>query len=143
MVLADTGYWLAAANPKDSWHAQAVAVTRILDETFVVTWPVVTETCYLISQRLDVHAELRFVEQVSKRVHIHEIGRKHLGEIHALMEKYKNLPMDLADASLVLAAADLGNGRILSTDRRGFRTYRWKNTMPFHNLLDVRGNDVM
>jgi hypothetical protein len=36
--------------------------------------------------------------------------------------------MDFADASLVLLAEHLGHGRILSTDRRDFHTYRWKNT---------------
>ena len=136
MVLADTGYWLALANPKDNWHGKVVDVTRRLNETLVVTWPVVTETCYLISNRLDVQAELLFVKQLSKNVHIHEIGQERLGEIHILIEKYADLPMDFADASLVLAANDLGDGRILSTDRRDFKTYRWKNKEPFRNLLD-------
>jgi hypothetical protein len=52
-----------------------------------------------------------------------------------LMRRYATLPMDLADASLVLLAEHLGHGRILSTDERDFRTYRWKNRKPFHNLL--------
>jgi predicted nucleic acid-binding protein len=43
--------------------------------------------------------------------------------------------MDLADASLVVLAEELGSGRILSTDQRDFHTYRWKNRRPFHNLL--------
>ncbi|MEE9355454.1 MAG: hypothetical protein V3U75_07670 [Methylococcaceae bacterium] len=51
------------------------------------------------------------------------------------MNKYTNLPMDLADASLVILAEELGHGRILSTDLRDFRTYRWKNHNPFQNLL--------
>lgn len=52
-----------------------------------------------------------------------------------LMHKYRDLPMDLADASLVILAEELGEGRILSTDRRDFRAYRWKNRKPFKNLL--------
>jgi uncharacterized protein len=43
--------------------------------------------------------------------------------------------MDLADASLVILAEHLGDGRILSTDERDFKTYRWKNRKPFKNLL--------
>ena len=137
MVLADTGYWLALANARDHWHEAAIAASRRLDEMLVVTWPVVTETCYLMLTRLGVRAELRFVEQVSKHVGIHEIGQEHLGAIRALMEQYAHLPMDLADASLVFAATQLGEGRILSTDRRDFDTYRWKDTEPFHNLLRI------
>jgi predicted nucleic acid-binding protein len=33
------------------------------------------------------------------------------------MTKYADLPMDLADASLVLAANELGESKILSTDQ--------------------------
>jgi predicted nucleic acid-binding protein len=51
------------------------------------------------------------------------------------MKKYADLPMDLADASLVLLAEQLNDGRILSTDRRDFKTYRFKNHKPFRNVL--------
>ena len=135
MVLADTGYWLALANARDRWHQAAVSVTRQLDEHLVVTWPVVTETCHLLLSRLGVEAELRFIEQMSMNVEIHELGQEHLGAIRVLMEKYADLPMDLADASLVVAATELGEGRILSTDQRDFNTYRWKDVEPFRNLL--------
>jgi len=43
--------------------------------------------------------------------------------------------MDLADASMVVLADELGHGRILSTDQRDFSAYRWKNHEPFENLL--------
>jgi predicted nucleic acid-binding protein len=43
--------------------------------------------------------------------------------------------MDLADASLVMLAEHLDDGRILSTDQRDFKTYRFKSHKPFRNLL--------
>lgn len=55
--------------------------------------------------------------------------------MHALVHRYRDLPMDLADASLVILAEELGEGRILSTDLRDFQGYRWKNTQPFTNML--------
>ena len=75
------------------------------------------------------------MQQVARVADIHEIRADRLPEIQALMEQYRDLPMDLADASLVLTANDLQNGRILSTDQRDFRTYRWKERQPFYNLL--------
>ena len=51
------------------------------------------------------------------------------------MQSYADLPMDLADASLVLLAEALNHGRILSTDHRDFHAYRWKTNKPFTNLL--------
>ena len=52
------------------------------------------------------------------------------------MRRYADLPMDLADASLVLLNEHVGHGRILTTDQRDFRTYRWKTRRPFESLLD-------
>ncbi len=135
MVLADTGYWLALANRRDRWHQAAVAATRYLDEPLVVTWPVLTETCHLLLSRLGPVAQARFLQQVSANVEVHEIGSERLDTLAALMEKYRDLPMDLADASLILAATDLDEGRILSTDRRDFNMCRWKDQEPFSNLL--------
>ena len=59
----------------------------------------------------------------------------HAERITRLIKKYKNLPMDLADASLVILAEELGHGRILSTDVRDFGVYRWKEKQPFENLF--------
>ena len=64
------------------------------------------------------------------------LDASYLPRIRQLMYQYADLPMDLADASLVILAEHLGHGRIVSTDRRDFHTYRWKNHHPFHNLLD-------
>lgn len=139
MILADTGYWLALANSRDHWHETALAVSRELDDILVVTWPVLTETCHLIAARLGIRAEMSFLEQVARNVEIHEIGPEHLDVICELLGKYAELPMDLADASLVVAAAELAEGRILSTDQRDFNTYRWKNSEPFQNLLTTHG----
>lgn len=66
---------------------------------------------------------------------LYEIEGNQLAHLLALMRQYSDLPMDYADASLVLLAEHLGHGRIVSTDIRDFRTYRWKNRQPFENLL--------
>jgi predicted nucleic acid-binding protein len=63
------------------------------------------------------------------------MGISHLEKVQSLMQKYADLPMGLADASMVILADELGHGRILSTDQRDFITYRWKNHEPFENLL--------
>ena len=61
----------------------------------------------------------------------------HLPRIRQLSEQYANLPADLADISLIILAETQGHGQILTTDRRDFETYRFKNTHPFENLLDA------
>lgn len=86
--------------------------------------------------RLGAHAAEAFIQSGTNGAFaIHPLGPHELPRILELMRRYRELPMDLADASLVLLAEHLGSGRILSTDQRDFRTYRWKSRKPFQNLL--------
>lgn len=136
MVIADTGFWLALSNHKDRHHALAKRRLRYLQEPIITTWPVVTETCHLLLSRLGVASQRSFVDSLSAGAFsVFDLLRDHAPRISALMESYADLPMDLADASLVLLAEELGHGRILSTDERDFNAYRWKRHEPFQNLL--------
>ncbi|MFH2006552.1 MAG: PIN domain-containing protein [bacterium] len=136
MIIADTGFWLALANRRDRHHARAVEALAEIEEGLVSTWPVMTETCHLLAARLGVDAELAFLRSFEAGSFVvFPLTLEHAPRIRALMEKYRDLPMDLADASLVILAEDLGDGRILSTDRRDFDAYLFKNREPFCNLL--------
>lgn len=66
---------------------------------------------------------------------INQLLAHHLSRMIQLMERYADLPMDFADASLVVLAENLGHGRILTVDRHDFRTYRWNERNPFENLM--------
>jgi uncharacterized protein len=136
MIIADTGFWVALANHRDRDHMVCKQVLAKITEPLVVTWPVLTETCHILSAFLGPDAQLRFIDGVRAgacRVFSHDMS--HLDRVQELMDKYRDLPMDLTDASLVILAEELGTGRILSTDRRDFQTYRWKHRKPFKNLL--------
>ncbi len=136
MILTDTGFWLALINPRDKYHQRAISVTENLDERLITTWPVITETCHLLGRHIGTQAQIAFMTVMdSGDVELAVISPQHIPCLTQLMQKYQDLPMDLADASLVLLAEELGNGRILSTDQRDFHTYRWKNHHPFQNLL--------
>jgi predicted nucleic acid-binding protein len=136
MVIADTGYFLALANRRDRHHERAREKSRELSESLVTTWPVLTETCHLLLARLSVVAQLRFIDAVARgAVEVFSLEAADFPRVRELMEAYQELPMDLADASLVILAERLGHGRILSTDERDFRTYRFKRHKPFENLL--------
>jgi predicted nucleic acid-binding protein len=52
MVLSDTGFWYAFFNSKDKFHAHSLAVMQRLDKGLITTWPVITETCYLLGKAL-------------------------------------------------------------------------------------------
>ena len=85
---------------------------------------------------MGARAAYQFINMLKvEAIDIFKIENSHLSRIQTLMEKYADLPMDVADASLVILAGELGHGRILSTDMRDLQTYRWKNHKPFQNLL--------
>ena len=106
---------------------------------WVTTWPVLTETCHLLQRTLGVEFAAALMDDAADGSMavwpIDDAARK---RIPALMRKYAKLPMDLADASLVLLAEHLGHGQILTTDKRDFSTFRWKGRKPFTNLLEQK-----
>jgi uncharacterized protein len=49
----------------------------------------------------------------------------------SLMRKYRDVPMDYADATLVALAEELDTSNVFTLDLGGFRTYRWKTRRAF------------
>lgn len=136
LVIADSGYWVALGNTKDRYHQRAKDVLTGLTDIPVTTWPVITETAYLLQRSGGMDPQLAFLRAMGAGAsRIFDLESGHFSRMGTLMKKYQDLPMDLADASLVILAEALGHGRILSTDQRDFHTYRWKNHEPFENIL--------
>jgi predicted nucleic acid-binding protein len=137
MILADSGFWIALGNRRDRHHGAALeAAKRWRREGFVTTWPVLTEVCHLLVARVGVHQALEFIDAMAQgAATVPPPPDDAPSRAAFLMRRYRDLPMDLADASLVILAEQLEEGRILSTDMRDFGGYRWKNTEPFTNLL--------
>ena len=90
----------------------------------LTTWPAFTETMYLLGSGAGwrgQHPLWRMVQR--KQLMLAETTATMLARIPALMEQYQDLPMDLADASLVALAEERGLREIFSVDR-DFRVYR-------------------
>ena len=136
MILVDTGAWLALADRGDAYHARCREFFRNNREPLMTTYPVLVECVHLMFKRIGVAKTLAWMETLGTQgIGIFVMTTDHVPRLTALMKQYADLPMDLADASLVLVAEEFGEGRIVSTDQRDFHTYRWKNQHPFSNLL--------
>jgi predicted nucleic acid-binding protein len=137
VILADTGFFVALIVRTDRHHEAAVqTLRRHSDEGLVTTWPVLTETVHLVQRVAGVGAASVLVSSIHDGASsIFDLTAAHLPRMLELMDKYRDLPMDLADASLVICAEETEDGRILSTDTRDFGAYRWKRRKPFKNLL--------
>lgn len=142
MIIVDSGYWFGLFDRKDANHTVCKAFLAHCHEPLITTFPVLTEALHLLMRREKVRLAFEFLAFLSSlqqqgNFSVFSLTDAHLPRLSELMIQYADLPMDLADASLVLLAEQLGHGRILSTDKRDFHTYRWKNTQPFSNLLSL------
>lgn len=137
MIIVDTGFWVGLANQRDQNHRQCQIFLQHCTEPLITTYPVFVETIHLLFRRIGVLMTLAWFDTLLVQgFELFTLDATDLPRIRQLMYQYADLPMDLADASLVILAEHLGHGRIVSTDRRDFHTYRWKNHHPFHNLLE-------
>lgn len=136
MIIADTGFIYALLDKRDAWHERAVAALDAADEGLITTWPVLAEAVHLIMRSLGTAPAVALMQDVADGgLAIWNIDFESQQKTPSLMKRYGDLPMDLADASLVLLAESIGHGRIFTTDERDFRTCRWKSRAPFENLL--------
>ena len=102
-ALMDTGPLVAYLRPRDTDHGWAVAQFETLDLPFVCCEPVLTEACLLVAR--SGWPASRVLDMIRRGVL--RIGfelQDELAAVRALMERYANVPMSLADACLVRLA---------------------------------------
>ncbi|RMF85729.1 MAG: PIN domain-containing protein [Nitrospinota bacterium] len=123
MILVDTGPFVALFDPQDALHARCKAVLKTIREPLYTTIPVLTEAFHMLSPGSYGADRLReFVLRGGVGVWFMEDTG--IRRALALMKQYADHPMDLADASLIVAAEVLRTQKIFTIDRQDFVTYR-------------------
>ncbi len=123
MILADTGPLVGLFDPRDPAHDRCREALARLRGPLLSTTPVLTEAFHLLSPGSKGSAALReFVKTGGLSVWFFDT--EGMERAFELMDRYADQPMDLADASIVVAAERLGTRRVLTLDRRDFETYR-------------------
>ena len=114
-LLVDAGPLVALGNPADEWHREAEARFANLVGPLVTTWPVLTEAAYLLAARPSrVSALFQMVEEGILQTH--PLGDADAGPLRELVDKYRDMPLQLADASLLHVAALRGISRVYTYD---------------------------
>jgi len=135
-VLIDAGPMVAILSESDSAHESCVAVMKALAPPLFTTWIPVTEAMYLLG--FSTTAQLGLLQMIERgAIRVLDLGPADLPHIRASMDKYRDLPMDFADASLMRIAAREGIDRIFTLDRRDFAIYRLPNRRALRILPDV------
>ena len=123
MILVDAGPLVALADRTDAHHKPCLKALEGLRDPLGTVWSALTEAVYLVQRWPAAQMELlNLVESGALR--ILPFGRDDMPRVKALMTKYRDLPMDLADAALVRVAEREGIRTIFTIDRRDFSLYR-------------------
>lgn len=125
MILTDTGPLIALINRNDRNHAACLAATKTLPASpLLTTWPCFTEAMYLLFHAGGHPAQAELWRWRSGgRLVPHDLGEDEMDRMAALMETYRDTPMDMADASIVATAERRGIRRVFTLDG-DFRIYR-------------------
>lgn len=124
MILADTGPLVALIDRRDPDHVRCVAAASTLVEPMLTTWPVFTEAMHLLGREGGWHYQQHLWRQVRMGgLVLHDVTQAMLARMPALMERYQDVPMALADASLVALGDERRMRRVFTLDS-DFRVYR-------------------
>lgn len=123
MILIDAGPLVALISAGDRHHRACRQTLETLEEPLGTVWPALTEAMYLL--RTSWAAQQALWEMLERgTVTLIPLAIEDVPRMRDLMGKYRDLPMDLADAALVRIAEREKIRRIFTLDRRDFTLYR-------------------
>ena len=122
-VIMDTGPWVALVDRSESRHGECVEWLKQFEGEIFTSEAVLTEVLYLLNFSSKAQsAAFDFI--LTGAIVLVPSSIESLKMAKRLMEKYQDLPMDFADATLVSLAHDLSIDHIVTFDRKDFSIYR-------------------
>jgi predicted nucleic acid-binding protein len=137
LILADTNAVLQLVSSTARHHDD---VQRIVDEVngpFLLSPFILAELDYMLGKRHGQAAQLALLGEVAEGAYeLAEFGRSDVEHAAAVVRRYADLQVGLADASIVVLAERHGSSDVLTFDRRHFRAMRGPGGRPFRLLPD-------
>ena len=131
-ILIDAGPLIALFSSKDKHHRSVTAFLKERPYRYVSTLAVFTEVSHMLD--FSRNAQHDFYEWVMfKGVIISDINQNDMLRLTELTKKYSDIPMDFADATLVITAEKTGIREIISLDR-DFDVYRLPGKEKIRNI---------
>jgi predicted nucleic acid-binding protein len=128
-LILDTGPFVALVDRSEKRHTDCVRILASWSGLILTTEAVLTETLHLVGSWRAQQVCLEFVNRGAFLVV--PSSAVSLKRVTALMEKYRDVPMDFADATLVVLAEEAETEQIFTLDRSGFLVYRRLGKRPF------------
>jgi len=134
-TIIDSGPLIALFNNSDKYHQKVLKFMENFEGELITTWAVITEVTHMLDFNLKVQIDfLKWIELGG--ITIYDITQKDLTSIIKMMTKYTNVPMDLADSTLMLVAQQNNIKDIISIDS-DFDIYRTIKKQSLNNLLRI------
>lgn len=117
-MLTDTGPLVALLDTGDKHHASCLnVISRLPKAPLLTTWACFTEAMYFLYETGGYSYQERLWKmRRESRLVLLEITSAETDRMDALMAQYSNVPMDLADASLVAVAESRNIKRLFTID---------------------------
>ena len=124
MTLVDAGPLVALIDAGEPDHERCRAALDELDLPLATTWPAFTEAIYLLGRAAGWRGQEALWRMVQRdALRLEDLSEELTLRAAELMERYRDHPMDLADATLVALAENRGWRTIFTLDS-DFRSYR-------------------
>ena len=134
-TIIDSGPIIALFDKDDKYHKKTLEFMHSFDGKLISTWAVITEVTHMLSFNLTV--QLNFLKWVEmEAITIYQIEQSELTAMIKMMQKYSDIPMDLADSTLMYVAQKENIKDIISIDG-DFDIYRTIKKQSLNNLLRV------
>jgi len=132
-IIVDAGPLIALFDKDDRYHSSVIKFLKTFDGQLITSWPVINEVTHLLS--FNVNVQIDFLEWLKREaVTIVNLENIHLERIIQLSKKYSDVPMDLADSSLIVIA-ELTNITDIITIDSDYYIYKTKNKKSLNNIL--------
>ncbi len=121
-ILIDAGPLIALFDKSDTYHAQSIEFLKNYKGTLLTTWPVVTETSHMLA--FSVRTQISLLQWINRGgLHLVETEFSSISRLIELCNTFEDVPMDLADATLIVAAEE-HNIKEIATIDSDFYIYR-------------------
>ena len=135
MIVLDTGGLYAALDANETLHGRAVAALVASTPPRVVSPFVLAELDNLVGSRVGHQAQMALLDEVTRGAYqLEPFSSEDLGHAGRIMERYADLRVGLADASVVVLAHRHRTLDLLCTDERHFRALRGTGGKAFRLL---------
>jgi predicted nucleic acid-binding protein len=132
-TIIDSGPLIALFDRSDKYHKTVLEFIKSFKGKLITLWAVITEVSHMLDFNLQVQIDfLKWCEVGG--VQVYNISQNEISNIRVMMEKYIDIPMDLADATLMYIANKENIKNIVSIDS-DFDIYRTLKKQSLNNLL--------